>query len=166
MTEQVPPLKEPPRVEKVVRNEAGQLVSHVTGRDEPVVDARVARCFPWSVPDAYISIRDADGREVVLLETLDDLPEDSRQLVRAELADKVFNPKIEQVLSHTQEFGVISITAETTRGRATFQIRSRDDIHLLSATRAVLRDVDGNKYEVADIEALDAASRKFLDEYF
>ena len=37
------------------------------------MDVRPARCFPWSVPDCYISLRDSEGREIVLLESLSQL---------------------------------------------------------------------------------------------
>ncbi len=153
-------------VKAVRRNEAGQLVVYLDGRGEPVVDARVARCFPWSLPEAYIAIRDKDGKELALLKTLEELDPQSRQVVHEELADKIFNPKIHRISDHRSEFGVISITATTDRGEVTFQIRSRDDVRLLSKTRALFRDADGNVYELADLDALDPASRKWLEEYF
>ena len=153
-------------VEKVELNPAGQLVVHMRGGREPVVDARVARCFPWSLPDGYISVRDADGKEIALLQTLDGLDDASRQVVEQELADKVFNPKIRRIVDYRHEFGVTSITAETDRGRVTFQIRSRDDIRILSRTRGLFRDADGNTYEMEDLDALDAQSRKWLQDHF
>jgi len=152
-------------IERVVRNEIGQLVVHVKGRDEPVVDARVARCFPWSLPDSYISIRDKDGKEIVLVKELAELEPASREVIEQELRDKVFNPKIRRVVDYKSEFGVTSITAETDRGTVTFQLRSRDDVRTLSPTRALFRDADGNIYELADLNALDSASRKRLEEY-
>ncbi len=153
-------------VESVRRNEAGQLVVRISGRDEPVIDAKVARCFPWSVPESYISIRDADGKELAMLETLDELEAPSRELLEAELRDKVFNPKILDILEHKHEFGVTSITAITDRGEVIFQVRSRDDVRILSPTRALFRDADGNIYELPDLEALSPAARKHLRGYF
>ncbi|HUT58309.1 MAG TPA: DUF1854 domain-containing protein [Phycisphaerae bacterium] len=153
-------------VEQVELNPAGQLVVHIRGCGEPVVDARLARCFPWSLPDGYISVRDADGKEITLLQTLDGLDDASRQVVEKELADKVFNPKIRRIVEHRHEFGVTSITAETDRGQVTFQIRSRDDIRILSPTRGLFRDADGNTYEMEDLNALDAQSRKWLQDHF
>jgi len=47
----------------------------------------------------------------------------------------------------------------------TFSIQSREDVRALSASRALFRDPDGNMYELADSEALDPASRKYLDDY-
>jgi len=154
------------RIESITRNGAGQLEVRLQGREDVVVDARVARCFPWSLPEHYVSVRDRDGQELTLLKTLDALDEASRRVVAEELADKVFNPRILRVLDHKDEFGVTSITVQTDRGEATFQVRSRDDVRVLSATRAVFRDADGNNYEVADLDALDRVSRRFLSDYF
>jgi len=153
-------------VKKAIRNRAGQLEVYLDDKDAPVIDARVARCFPWSLPDSYVSIRDKDGKEVTLLKSLDDLEPPTRTIIEQELRDKVFNPKIRRIRSYKNEFEVISITAETDRGEATFQIRSRDDVRMLSDTRALFRDADGNTYELSDIEQLDPASRRRIREYF
>ncbi len=153
-------------IERIERDEDGALVVHVAGRDEPVRSAQVARCFPWSFTDSYISVRDKDGKEVALLRTLNELDDDSREVVQQELDQRVFNPKITRVVSLKREFGVTSITAETDRGLVSFQMRSRDDIRVLSPTRALFRDVDGNTYELADLSAMDPASRKYMQPYF
>ncbi len=153
-------------VMKITRNEAGQLVVQMDGKDSPVVDARVARCFPWSLPGSYVSIRDKEGKELALFKTVEELEPASRKIVQEELADKVFNPKIRRITSYRNEFGVISITAQTDRGEVTFQIRSRDDVRLLSDTRALFRDADGNTFELSDLGELDRTSRKWLEDYF
>lgn len=154
------------RITAVTRNSKGELVVRIKDRPEPAVDARVARCFPWTCPDGYVAIRDKDGKELALLRTLDDLPQPHRGLIEQELRDKVFNPQIQRIVDYKNEFSVVSITAETDRGRVTFQIRARDDIRILSATRALFRDADGNVYELRDLSAMDEASRKWLYEYF
>ncbi len=154
------------RIRRLERNSKGELLAYLEGQDEPVVNVTVARCFPWSVAEGYISIRDADGKEVALLESLDALDPDSRAVLVGELREKVFVPKIRRVARYRQEFDVISITAETDRGEVTFQLRNRDDVRVLSPVRALLRDVDGNVYEVEDVTALDRASRRHLEQFF
>jgi hypothetical protein len=153
-------------IERIERDEAGQLVVHLEGRDVPVVDAKVLKCFPWTVPEGYLSVRNPDGKEVVLLRTLDELDDDSRQVVETELREKMFNPKINRILKFRHEFGVTSISAETDRGEVSFQIRSRDDVRILSEDRALFRDADGNTYELPNLSELDPASRKQLMHYF
>lgn len=153
------------RVSRIERNELGQLVVHLDGSAEPAVDAVATRCFPWTLPDAYVSLRTRDGKELALLKTLAGLDGASRRILEDELHDKVFSPRIQRITAHSREFGITSITAETDRGVVSFQIRSRDDIRMLSATRLVFRDADGITYEVPDLDALDAVSRGFVEEY-
>jgi hypothetical protein len=153
-------------IERISHNKRKQLVVHMRGRDEPIVDARVIRCFPWSFPDSYISICDKDGKEIVLVKTLEELEPTSKKVIKEELRDKVFNPKIRHIVDYKSKFGVTSITAETDRGKVRFQIRSRDNIRVLSPTRALFQDADGNIYELTDLNALDPASRNRLEEYF
>ena len=155
-----------PRITRVERNGAGQLVVFVEGRSEPYVDARVARCFPWSVPDTYVSVRNKDGKEIALLRGLDGLEDQARKLIEEELRDKVFNPRILRILDFKSEFGVTSITAQTDRGKVTFQVRTRDDVRVLSPTRALFRDADGNTYELADLTALEDRFQKQLSHFF
>jgi catechol 2,3-dioxygenase-like lactoylglutathione lyase family enzyme len=154
------------QLEGITRNESGQLVVRLKGQPEPLVDAKVARCFPWSMPDTFISVRNREGKEVVLLETLDAVDPAGRKILLQELHDKAFNPKIIAIVEHTSEFGITSIKARTDRGEVTFQIRSRDDVRILSSTRLLFRDADGNTYEVADASTLDSVSRRFLETYF
>jgi len=154
---------DPPRIRRVERNGGGDLVLHLHGSDEPVVGVVLARCFPWALPESYISVRSGDGHEIVLLKTLDELDPISREIVEAELRNKIFNPKILRILEYKHEFGISSITAETDRGRAVFQFRGRDDVRFLSATRLLFRDADGNTYELPDTRLLDPASQKHLN---
>jgi hypothetical protein len=156
----------PGEIESIVRNELRQLVVRLKGRSESIVDARVSRCFPWSLPDSYISLRTKEGKEITLLHTLGELDPASRKTVEQELGEKIFNPRILKVNEYRNEFGVVSISAHTDRGDVTFQIRSRDDIRFLSATRSLFRDADGNTFELPDLNALDPVSKKHLQEYF
>jgi len=169
---EAPPAEENPaeeklaRLEGLTRDEKGLLVARISGRKEPVEDVRVARCFPWSLPESLISLRDKDGKELVLLETLEGLSDEARELIEKELRDKVFAPQIRRILSFRERFGITTVKAETDRGEVTFQLRHREDIRALSSTRCILKDVDGNVYEVPDITTLDPASQRQLSTYF
>lgn len=154
------------RVTRLERNASGQLVVHLAGGETPVTDVKLTRYFPWSMPDAYVSVRTDQGREVAVLTDLDDLDPDSRETLESELRDKVFNPKLLRILEYRHEFGISYVKAETDRGEVTFQFRGRHDIRLLSPTRALIRDVDSNTYELPDFNRLDPTSRRYLQRYF
>jgi len=154
----------PPAQVLLRRNGRGDIEAQVNGKT--VVNVKVARCFPWSLKDRYISIRDKDGKEVALLESASGVDALTQAILEQELRDHCFVPKILKIRSHQSEFDVVTITAETDRGEVSFQIRSRDDVRTLSAKRALFRDVDGNIYEIEDISQLDRASQRHLERYF
>ncbi len=154
------------RIRKLERNTKGKIVAHIEGSDEPIVDVHIRRYFPWSGPDEYFSIRDADGKELAMLRTLHELDPDSREIAEAELAHKVFNPKITRVVSHKREFGLTTMVAETDRGGVTVQFNSREDVRILSSTRGLIRDINGNTLEIPDLTEMDALSQRFLQRYF
>ena len=74
-----------PKLEKLTRDDKGMLIAHLVGQNEPVADVRVMRCFPWTLPESFVSIRDADGNEIVLLEALAEVPDKTRSLIEQEL---------------------------------------------------------------------------------
>jgi len=149
----------------VRRTASGSLVIQEAGTGRTIEDVRFVRCFPWSFPQEFIGVLDQDGREIALLDSLEELAPDVRAAIEEELRDKAFHPRVSRIVERKVEFGVASITAETDRGPVTFQVRSRDDVRMLAPNHLLLRDADGTTYEVADIEALDARSRKLLQEY-
>lgn len=153
-------------LKKIERDVRGELLAYLHGREEPERNAKVARCFPWSLREGYVSVCTKEGKEIALLTSLDGLDAATREIIEEELRDKIFVPKIQRITRYRAEFDVIYITAETDRGDVTFQIRNRDDVRVLSARRALFRDVDGNVYEVEDLAALDRASQRHIDQYF
>ncbi len=153
-------------LKRIERNDRGELTAYLDGDDKPVEKVKVARCFPWSLRDQYISVRTHDDKEIALLRTLDAVEPATREVIERELREKVFVPKISRITKYQDEFDVISITAETDRGEVNFQLRSREDVRALSPTRAIFRDVDGNLYEVPDFLSLDRASRLYIEHFF
>ena len=151
-----------PEISRIECDSAGKLVVYLADQDDPIPNASIARCFPWSFPQAYISIRDEAGREVTLLESLETLDDASRSVVEAELHHKIFNPRITRVTECRTEFGVTTIEAETDRGPVSLQIASRDEVRYLNAHRLLLQDVDGNTFEIEDLSTLDTESRRRL----
>jgi hypothetical protein len=61
-------------------DDEGRLTLRRPGQEDKV-DVRVRRSFPWSSPDAFISIRDAEGKELVLIEHIDQLDPPRRKVI-------------------------------------------------------------------------------------
>jgi hypothetical protein len=131
--------------------------------DRSVLKAAVARAFPLSHPERYLSVRDGDNKEVGLIIDAAELDEKSRRLVAEELERRYVVPVIRRVVAVKERFGTIDWDVETDRGLCRFTTRNtRENVAQPSPGRYLLTDVEGNRYDVRDLTALDAASQEWL----
>jgi hypothetical protein len=116
-------------------------------------------CFPWSDPERYISIRDEEGDEVVLLRDLGELDDASRGAVRRSLAEASFVMEIVAVESVEDEFEVRHWKVTTDAGARSFQTKLDEWPREMPDGALLIHDIAGDLYRVADVDALDPASR-------
>lgn len=143
------------------RSARGSLVVKLGAQEHQGVEVR--RAFPLEAADRYIGFFLADGAELGLLENPERLDAQSQQVLREELDKIYFRPVITQVHDIGEEFGVVFIEVETTRGPRRLEIRGiRTSIRPLSGYRALVEDVDGNRYELRDWHLLPRVTREIL----
>ncbi len=144
-------------------DEFADLVLSIEGSD-PVHGVRPTRCFPISSGDRFIALNAHDGGELGLVRDVAELNADSQKALRSELSRSYFRPQIQRVLSITEQYHVPRWQVETDRGPRIFEIRSsRRDMRVLGAGRILIRDADGNLYEVLDYRQLDPQSRALVE---
>lgn len=127
--------------------------------------AEAFRLFPLTEPDRWIAVVDADDKEVGILRDLRDLVAGSGDAVRAELRRRYMVPEIRRIVSCRDRFDLSEWVVETDRGRLRFITRA-PHVHSLDTwpNRLTLTDVEGNRYMVPDVTALDPESRRHLEE--
>lgn len=123
------------------------------------------RCFPISDPQHWIAIVDTEGRELVCLESLADVPAATRTMLEEELARREFVPVIERIVSISTAADPTEWNVETDRGPTRFLVKSEDDLRRLGPHRLLIIDDHGIRYSVPDYRTLDAASRRTLERY-
>jgi hypothetical protein len=131
---------------------------------ERVADVFPVRAFPVSDPDHWISICDTDGREILRIEKLADLPTDVRRVLEEELARREFIPVIQQIHAATHE-EPSQWEVETDRGPTSFTLNSEDDVRRIEPHQASIVDAHGIRYLIPDVGRLDGASRRLLDHF-
>jgi uncharacterized protein DUF1854 len=134
-----------------------------TGRRHSGVEP--VRAFPIADPLHWISICDADGRELVLVEDLAKIPTPVRQVLEEELARREFVPHVRRIVKVSTDVEPSEWDVETDRGPTRFLLNSGDDVRRLSPTSALLIDVHGTRYLIEDTRQLDAPSRRVLELY-
>lgn len=144
---------------KLERRADGQLWAVSNGEERAV---RLHRCFPWSEPGRYLSLRDTDNEEFALVRSLDDLEPASRDVLLDAIAEVGFVLEVERITGVEEEIEIRTWKVETRQGPRSFQTRLDDWPMDVPGGGILIRDVAGDLYHVADPDKLDAKSRTWL----
>jgi hypothetical protein len=143
------------------RSSLGNLVMQLNKKSYAGVKLR--RAFPLETGTGYIGFFDTEGKEIGILKTLDALDYDSKKEIEKELEKVYFQPQILAFNHLDEEFGVLRGEIETTRGPRLLEIRGyRTNVRILSEKRAIVVDVDGNRYLIEDWPSLPQRIREIL----
>lgn len=158
--EDIENLLDPGQIE--IRRDGSGKPSIVIGGEEKSV-SRFIRSFPLTSPNTYVSVWDEDGNELGVIENVRKLDESSRKVVDEELEKAYFMPRIRKILRVKELYGGITeFSVETDRGYRDFEIHGRSAVRMMGASRVVITDVDGNKYEIRNLKDLDSRSKSLF----
>ena len=132
----------------------------IRGEEERAVWVR--RCFPWSEPGRYLSLRDSDEEEFALVRDPAELDAASREALEGALALAGFVFEITRVLEIEEEVEIRRWRVETRQGARVFQTRLDDWPRTLPHGGLLIRDVTGDLYHLGRPAALDRESRALL----
>ena len=128
-------------------------------RNQSFEDVTLVRAFPLSDPDRYWGVLDSDGKDLGVIAEPEQMDGNSLEVARHELERRYFIPTIQHVIKTGDDHGSTVWTVETDRGARTFVVRNmKDSIVELGGARLLLVDVDGNRYEIPDMNRLDPKS--------
>jgi len=153
-------------VERQEENEAvrlrtapdGRLIAHTAHGPVPV---RVRQCFPWSEPQRHLSLRDAEDKEIALVDDPASLGVASRAALERALAEAGFVLEVRRVVSIEEEVVFRQWEVETRHGPRSFQTHLDDWPRVLPNGGLLIRDVAGDLYRLVVTE-LDRKSRELL----
>jgi ATP-binding cassette subfamily B protein len=149
---------EPARV-AVGREPSGSL--RLMLEDRAYTNVAVVRAAPLSEPDRYLVFLDA--AEICVLRDPARLDGSSRAVLAGELRRRDLTAVIRLVDRCRREADLLYFSVLTDRGARDFVIRSAEDNACwLSERHVLLVDIDGNRFDVPDIEALDRRSARLL----
>lgn len=123
---------------------------------------RAVRCFPWSHPTQFFSLRDDDDKEVLLLNDPAELDPQSRANLEEALARVGFVLVVTGILSVSEEYELRLWSVETQQGPRKFQTARDAWPRELPGGGVLIRDVAGDLYFVPDPAKLDQKSQHLL----
>lgn len=152
-----------PQEISLARTTQGEISMNLRGTE--ITNVEISRPFPLS--DEHITMvafKEADTKkEIGILTNYEELDPSSRQIVAEELATFYFIPEIKRIYHIGEKFGILTWQVETDRGCHTFEVRGRYNLRRISKRRMIIKDVDGNRYEIKDWNELDKHSRSLLE---
>jgi hypothetical protein len=123
------------------------------------------RAFPLSAPGHGVSLVGSEGRELVWIDSVDQLPAQAKALLQEELAVRDFAPTLLR-LHGVSSFGVPSTwTISTDRGDTSFVLKAEEDIRRLEGGALLIASAHGVQFRIPDVKTLDRASRKLLERF-
>jgi hypothetical protein len=131
-------------------------------RGDRAVVVKIVRCFPWSAPTRYLSLRSEADEEVALLRDVEELDPASRGVLLESLVAAGFVLDVLRVDEVEEDFEIRCWKVQTRQGPRTFQT-SRDTWPQKTPNgELLLQDVAGDLFRIPPSDRLDVKSKKLL----
>lgn len=149
---------------KIRRDTYGHPVASLDGQD--VVLSHILSIYPISNKAKYLALRDQQGKEIGILDSIEKLDNESKSIVWEELERSYFLPRIKDIHSINEKLSVLTWEVSTNRGFRAFQVRNpRKNVRIVTNRRFIVKDVDGNRYEIRNIGNLPARAQTLMAEF-
>ncbi|MCL1951293.1 MAG: DUF1854 domain-containing protein [Oscillospiraceae bacterium] len=146
------------------RNERGFLGLALGGTDYKRV--QLSRALPFSDPGRYLCVADMEGKEVAVLESLEDFEDEQRALLEAELGIRYFYPVVTQVKSIKEKMGSYYLDLAIGEYKKTIAVKDiSKNLKQLGNGKIILTDVDGNRFLIPDVYQIQKKSLQMLEPY-
>ena len=125
------------------------------------------RDFPFELLWSYISVMGEDGKEVGLVYDIADFDGETAALLRTELERKYYAPTVASIDSLKERYGFSYWRVTLTDGRSlsfTMQDTFRNIVKR-GEDSLILLDVDGNRFVIESVAALDRKSYRRIELY-
>lgn len=134
-----------------------------TDGDEEI-PVKIVWARPVSAKGHEVSLVGEDKKELMMLQSLDCLDEESRKIAENELEQRYLVPRVTKVWSAGATFGSWYWDVETDKGRRKFAMRNPSkNVTWITDDRLLMRDTLGNRYEIESYVGLDTRSQAVLE---
>ena len=124
------------------------------------------RLFPISDKFRYIALLDENGTEQAVIQDMRVLSAEDQKIIEDCLLEYYLVPKISCIRDCHERFDGITLFTDTDHGPANIEIRVLNHgLRMADHYRALIRDVNDNRYEIPDVSRLDKHSRQILARY-
>ena len=131
--------------------------------DRSFLKVGVLRAFPLSDRNRFFSVRDDGENEIGLIVNPTDLSAENQNLIDEDLQRRYCVPSVKKIVSAKERFGTVDWSVETDRGLCHFTTQNlRENVQRPAPGRIILNDVDGNRYDIRNLDELSRESQEML----
>ena len=165
------PVKENPNSVQISKDNAKFMMKNgflfmACPKDAEPCRVHLHRDFPFDNPWSYISVLSTDNIELAFMQSVDLFDGEDKELIVRELERKYYTPSIKKIISVKDRFGFSYWDVETESGKVTFTLQDTfKSISRAGDNKLFFSDVDGNRFVIEDVEALDRKSHKKIELY-
>ena len=146
------------------KNQDGETLATIGG--ETILVGHVMSAFPISNKSHFVSLRDHAGQEIGIVEQAHELDHESKSILREEVEKSYFLPKIQEILAVEDHLNLFTFRVQTDKGYRAFEVRNpRRNIRSVGNDRFLIRDVDGNRYDIPRLRYLSPRSQSLMREF-
>ena len=128
--------------------------------------AFLCRQFPFEYLWEFISVLDDEQNEIGIIRCVEDFDEPAKGLLLCELERRYYAPVIQSIQSVKERYGFSYWKVTTEEGSVAFTLHDTfRSLIRAGETRVILLDVNGNRFEIPNVEALDRKSYKKIELY-
>lgn len=149
--------------EKIWRKDNGLLAIEKDGK---AIEVFVKESFPWSNPGEFLSLRDIDDNEILLVESLESgLEIETVKLLKEELLNSQFVLKVVSIEDIIEDVELRRFFVTTEQGKRQFQTKLEDWPEVVDGNVILVEDLAGDIFRIEDWTKLDKSSKKKLSPY-
>lgn len=130
--------------------------------EENFKEVELAQCFPLSHPNEYFSLKDKEGQEIELIQSLNDLDNDSREIIENYQSFKSFKCKVIGIYLIEEDFGLRNFKVKTNMGDRSFQMPLDEWPKVNKDGTILFEDVFGEKFILECLEFGDKHLRPYV----
>lgn len=125
----------------------------------------LTRSLPLTCPDDYICISDIEKKEIGIIEHLSAFSASQQELINRELDQRYYCPVVDSIESIKEKMGHFYFDVTIDGHKKSFTVRDISKNNRQHGKSIDLIDIDGNRFRIADFNAIPAKNRRKLEPY-
>lgn len=149
------------------KNGFATMTVNINGEQKSYERVFFHRSFPFELMWEYISVLDENQNEIGIIYNITDFSENQASIIKSELDKKYYQPVIESITSLKERYGFSYWQVKTKDGQnMNFTVKDTlRSIIRVGENKAIVLDVDGNRFVIESIAALDKKSHRRIELY-